>query len=358
MNSLGKFWDWLANSRHQKTLAFLGAGLVVVVSAGWQLYQHFYESKVPAGAPSVNAGQDGIAAGQSVTATAAPGGTAVVAGGAVNVNTLRPEDASEILAHANRLKGQAWDYEHANNLANAETLLKESIEVLNKGLGPDSSQAAHYRVYLGSFYWRNGMDRGRFELSLKQALAVDEKTFGPDHRIVAEDLESLAKYYEDEKRVAEAQPLYQRALPIRERTEQHDAGPDSNPLFSDRMLLARIYYLDGKYSEAESLLERSVAELSAALRDNRLYVLPELQATLVKLALTYRDHDRYAESEQTYKRVVELLEKDDVYVTASHKAPTLAATLEDYAVMLRKVGRAPEAARLESRASKIRQAAK
>ena len=41
MNWLRSIWNWLADATHQKTLSFIGGGLVVIVGAVWQLYEHF-----------------------------------------------------------------------------------------------------------------------------------------------------------------------------------------------------------------------------------------------------------------------------------------------------------------------------
>jgi len=45
MGAIRRIWTWLSDSRHQKTIAFLGGGLVIVVGAAWQLYIYFYPAK-------------------------------------------------------------------------------------------------------------------------------------------------------------------------------------------------------------------------------------------------------------------------------------------------------------------------
>ena len=54
------------------------------------------------------------------------------------------------------------------------------------------------------------------------ALAIDEKSFGPDHPNVARDLNNLALLLTETDRHAEAEPLYRRALAINEKS----FGPD------------------------------------------------------------------------------------------------------------------------------------
>ena len=48
----------------------------------------------------------------------------------------------------------------------------------------------------------------------RRALAIDEKSFGPDHPNVATGLNNLAVLLRATNRLAEAEPLYRRALAI------------------------------------------------------------------------------------------------------------------------------------------------
>ena len=49
---------------------------------------------------------------------------------------------------------------------------------------------------------------------MQRALAIDEKSYGPDHPNVAIDLNNLAQLLQATNRLAEAEPLMQRALVI------------------------------------------------------------------------------------------------------------------------------------------------
>ena len=57
---------------------------------------------------------------------------------------------------------------------------------------------------------------------MRRALAIDEKSFGPDHPNVARDLNNLAQLLQATNRLAEAEPLMRRALAIDEKS----FGPD------------------------------------------------------------------------------------------------------------------------------------
>ena len=72
--SLLDWWGWIAEQEVQRTLSFLGSGLIALAGAAWIAYVHF--SKKPekaATAVSVTASSGGIAAVGNVTHSAGNG---------------------------------------------------------------------------------------------------------------------------------------------------------------------------------------------------------------------------------------------------------------------------------------------
>ena len=59
---------------------------------------------------------------------------------------------------------------------------------------------------------------GEAEPLMKRALAIDEKSYGPEHPTVASDLNNLAQLLKDTNRLGEAEPLMKRALAIDEKS--------------------------------------------------------------------------------------------------------------------------------------------
>jgi tetratricopeptide (TPR) repeat protein len=214
MSALSRAWSWLSNPRRQKTLSFLGAGLVVVASGGWQVYQHF-------------------------TATEANG---------------HPQDIAQIIAAADELARKAEQQAQNHELGASEVLLRRSVDVLKKGLGPQDGAVAEALRRLAWFYATYDPGRDRLEPVLREMLAIDEKALGPDHPNVADDLAWLAGFYKDHKRAAEAVPLYQRALSI------HRANGKRAAANRVRLDLADAYYRGGERSEAEALIEGALAD--------------------------------------------------------------------------------------------------
>lgn len=79
--------------------------------------------------------------------------------------------------------------------------------------------------------------------------ATDKLALGPDHPKVTYPLYGLAKLYLERARYEEAEPLFQRALHIREQALGLDHPETAYPLHG----LAKLCKTQGKYKKAESL---------------------------------------------------------------------------------------------------------
>jgi tetratricopeptide (TPR) repeat protein len=89
----------------------------------------------------------------------------------------------------------------------------------------------------------------------RRALAIGEKTLGPDHPDVATRLNNLASLLQAQGQYADAEPLYRRALAIAEKA----LGPDHPDVARDLNNLALLLHAQGKYAEAEPLYRRALA---------------------------------------------------------------------------------------------------
>ena len=90
---------------------------------------------------------------------------------------------------------------------------------------------------------------------MRRALAIDEKSYGPDHPNVAIRLNNLAKLLQDTNRLAEAEPLMRRALAIDEKSY----GPDHPNVAISLNNLARLLQATNRLAEAEPLMRRALA---------------------------------------------------------------------------------------------------
>ncbi len=101
---------------------------------------------------------------------------------------------------------------------------------------------------------------GRFAEAIplaQEVLAIREKTAGAAGPGVALALDRLAKVYVKQDRYAEAEPLYRRALAIYEQA----LGPDNRDVATVLGDLAEAYDSQGRHAEAEALHARAVAIL-------------------------------------------------------------------------------------------------
>ena len=96
---------------------------------------------------------------------------------------------------------------------------------------------------------------GGMKLGNPWALAMYEKTLGPEHPHVATCLHNLAELYKAQGRYAEAKPLCQLALAIYEKA----LGAKHPSVAISLNYLADLYYAQGRYGEAEPLYRRALA---------------------------------------------------------------------------------------------------
>jgi Tfp pilus assembly protein PilF len=132
-------------------------------------------------------------------------------------------------------------------------------------------------------------------------LAIQEKALGRDHLDLATSLSGLALLYVNQGRYADAEPLLQRSLAIREKA----LGRDHPDVATSLNNLAELYRKQGRYADAEPLYKRDLAISEKALgRDH-----PVVATSLNNLALLYVSQGRYADAEPLYQRSVAISEK-------------------------------------------------
>ena len=135
----------------------------------------------------------------------------------------------------------------------------------------------------------------------KRALAIREQQMGAEHPDTARSLNNLAGLYRTQGKYGEAEPLYKRALAIR---EQQVGGehPDTARSLNN---LAGLYDTQGKYGEAEPLYKRALAIYEQRLGREH----PDTVVILNNLAIFLNARERYVEAEPLYRRVLEIYEK-------------------------------------------------
>jgi tetratricopeptide (TPR) repeat protein len=122
-------------------------------------------------------------------------------------------------------------------------------------------------------------------------------------------------------------------------------GPEDTRLATTLNDLAAVYYNQGKYAQAEPLYKRALAIKEKALGPEH----PVVATSLNNLAALYDTQGKYAQAEPLYKRALAILEK-----ALGPEHPHVATSLENYATLLRNTKRVAEAEKLEARAREIR----
>jgi tetratricopeptide (TPR) repeat protein len=173
-------------------------------------------------------------------------------------------------------------------------------------------------------------------LCLQQAEALEESlTF-------ASLAYKMAQYLRTRGRYTEAEPLYQRALHVREQAY----GPDHSQVAPSLNDLAILYWCLGKYEQAEPLYRRALRIWGQSLGPNH----PQVGALLNNLGFLYRDQGKYVEAEPHYLRALQIWEQS---LGPDH--PDVAHPLVNLAILYRDQGRYAEAEPLALQALSIRE---
>jgi tetratricopeptide (TPR) repeat protein len=151
-------------------------------------------------------------------------------------------------------------YQDLGRYEQAEPLLKRSLAIREKALGPDHRDVAESLNNVASLHQAQGR-YAQAEPLLKRSLAICEKALGPDHIYVAQVLHNLSHLLGEQKRFAEADPLYARALDIRAKS-LGDSHPDTIATMEERTQALRMMGLEDKAKDLESRL-RAAREKAA-----------------------------------------------------------------------------------------------
>jgi tetratricopeptide (TPR) repeat protein len=157
-------------------------------------------------------------------------------------------------------------------------------------------------------------------------------------------LHQTGRYLYERGQYSEAEPLYQRALTIRERIW----GPTHPDVAASLHDLAVLYYEQGKYPEADPLYQRAATIQEQALGSQH----PDFAKTVNRLGDLYRAQGISAQAEQFYQRALSIREQ---VLGPAH--PDVARSLEDLAILYCDQGKYQQAEPLYQRALAIREQA-
>lgn len=195
-----------------------------------------------------------------------------------------------------------------------------------------SSEAAHLLHEAGAYLFHR-MHYSQAQRFYRLALDLREEALGKEHPDVATSLNDLAWLYRYSSNYDQAKPLYQRALAIQEQRastalidapnrEHSDLATALNDLATTLNDLAWLYYNQGMYDEAEPLYQRALNLRQQMLPDDH----PDVATSLNNLAWLYFKKGKYHEAEPLFNQALYIqqdgrykLEPDHPYIATSIK---------------------------------------
>ncbi len=214
----------------------------------------------------------------------------------------------------------------------------------------ERARAVRGRIAAQASSWQGDMDaadaaylRGDHAGAEKLLLAAVARAegFGSRDPRLARSLNNLAELNRVQRRYADAEATHRRALAIIEKT----LGPESSEVATSLNNLALLYHLQGRHGEAGPLYQRALAIREKAFGPEH----PAVAQSLNNMAAHARDQLRYDEAERLYQRSLAIVAK-----ALGPEHPQVATSLENYAATLRAIGRGAEATEMESQARTIR----
>ena len=141
-------------------------------------------------------------------------------------------------------------YRFQKRYTDAQQPYQRTVAIYDKLKQPDASEATVLARFAS-----NQLEQGKYaeaEDLGKQAVAVSEKAYSPEHPSVADGLMELSSVYMAERKYADAEAADQRALAI------YEKAPATPGLGAVRAIVALVgvYSLEGKQAETEPLIQR------------------------------------------------------------------------------------------------------
>ena len=300
-----RWWAWVSDPNHQRTLGFIGAGITAVAIAGWTVYVHFSASNTRCSSGRV-CFQRRDRNGRRCDGEAGPGGTAIVATGPVTIGIPLEQYEADL-----KRREQVFREE----LARTDRDNKEKIALLEKELAAAEAKRQNPEQALSDFSAKlaeasQALEKLKGDLPADQ-LAEARQALSKGDTAAAEALftqvlaQGKAQAAAGNEKAADAafqlgELAYQRIDYARAYDYYLEAAklqPD-NPEYLN--MAGRIAYDLGRYAEAQTFFEKALAIREKALGPEH----PDVAASLNNLAELYRAQGQYAKAEPLYQRAL------------------------------------------------------
>jgi non-specific serine/threonine protein kinase/serine/threonine-protein kinase len=222
--------------------------------------------------------------------------------------------------------------EARGNTITAREVLDKASKDIDSSLTQDPELQAQMMVLMSKVYVSLGL-YSRSETLARQAVAIRNRIFGPDHPQTLEAMDALEWAISLQRKTKEAEKMEQETLAIRRRV----LGNDDPNTARSMAYLAWSLQEEGRYAEAEALQR-------PALAIRRRTLGPEHQDTLVSmrdLAISLEMTGRLDEAEKLLREALEIRRR-----VLGNDHPDTLRFMQDLAFTLRQEGRYPEAEKL------------
>jgi tetratricopeptide (TPR) repeat protein len=238
---------------------------------------------------------------------------------------------------------QALDAASSHDYAKSEQMLQQAAQVATR-FGPDDARVGSTANNLGLVY-RAEKRYADAETAYLRALPVFERVYGAGGLDVANVNFNIANVMFDQGHQSMALPYIRKCLPAFEKL----LGPDNLKTATLLCMTGDINRLDKNYKAAEGPLRRcaDIREAQNGLQN------PEFADALYSLAEVYVGEGKYALADSRFT-LAEKIRENTLGITS----PLLAQTMEDHAALLKQMGRDKDAAGLETMAAAIRRSQK
>ena len=178
--------------------------------------------------------------------------------------------------------------------------MRRALAIDEKSFGPDHPNVATALNNLGRLLQATNR-LAEAEPLMRRALAIDEKSFGPEHPERRHQAQQPGLAAEGHQPAAEAEPLMRRALAIDEKSSWPEHPNVANSLNN----LAALLQATNRLADAEPLMRRALAIDEKSFGPDH----PDVATKLNNLAVLLQDTNRLAEAEPLYRRALAIDEK-------------------------------------------------
>lgn len=218
--------------------------------------------------------------------------------------SAQPRDSGQkgqeqAVAEVLSLMQQSMKLQGEKRAAEAVPLMERAVALCEKELGDSFPLALSLEILAGLRRELNDLDRA--EPLFARALAVRERVQGSEHADVASTLGSLASIANTRQDYARAEQLYLRALAIAEKAR----GPEDASVAVILFGLSHTYLNRGLHARAEPLLRRALSIQEKALGPAH----PFVAGTLNNLAFLLSEKGDYAQAAALFERSIAVFEK-------------------------------------------------